>query len=161
LVPNRIHRPKRKIHAESARRFAAATEGSQAWPRETETDASSACWPSPSACLHDHTVPLACEDPWVTPSFERDSRVATAIEDVGCVSRPEHVAAAHLAGQRLIVSALCRALEDAAHLGQQVSPASGKFAEFGHRDGLLGLGEVALLSHRYKRGRLTVQLSPG
>ena len=31
----------------------------------------------------------------------------------------------------------------AAHLGQQVGPASGKFSEFGHRGGLLVLGEVS------------------
>jgi hypothetical protein len=48
-----------------------------------------------------------------------------------------------LPGERLIVPALGRALEDAGHLGQEVGPAAGKVAEFGHRGGLLALGEVA------------------
>ena len=39
--------------------------------------------------------------------------------------------------------ALGCALEDAGHLGQQVGPASGEFAEFGHRGGLLVRGEIA------------------
>ena len=48
-----------------------------------------------------------------------------------------------LAGQRLIVPALGRALEDAAHMGQQVGPACGNVAGFSHRGGLLVPGEVA------------------
>jgi hypothetical protein len=48
------------------------------------------------------------------------------------------------ASERLVVSALGCALEDAGHLGQQVGPACGEFAEFGHRGGFLVLGEVAL-----------------
>jgi hypothetical protein len=49
-----------------------------------------------------------------------------------------------LPGERLIGPARGRALEDAGHLGEQVGPACGEVAEFGHRGGLLVLGEVAL-----------------
>jgi hypothetical protein len=65
------------------------------------------------------------------------------LRDEGVVGSGESAQGGGLAGERLIVPALGRALEDAAHLGQQVGPASGKFAEFGHRGGLLVLGEVA------------------
>ena len=65
------------------------------------------------------------------------------LRDEGVVGSGEPAQGGGLAGERLIVPALCRALEDAAHLGQKVGPACGKVAEFSHRGGLLVLGEVA------------------
>jgi hypothetical protein len=65
------------------------------------------------------------------------------LRDEGVAGPGEPAQGGGLAGERLIVPALGRALEDAAHLGQQVGPARGKFAEFGHRGGLLVPGEVA------------------
>jgi hypothetical protein len=71
------------------------------------------------------------------PSFGGPSR------DEGVVGSGEPAQGGGLSGERLIVPALGGALEDSGHLGQQVGPAYGKFAEFGHRGGLLVLGEVA------------------
>jgi hypothetical protein len=65
------------------------------------------------------------------------------LRNEGVVGSGEPAQGGGLAGERLIVPALGRALEDAAHLGQQVGPASGKVAEFSHRGGLLVPGEVA------------------
>ena len=65
------------------------------------------------------------------------------LRNEGVVGSGEPAQGGGLAGERLIVPALCRALEDAAHLGQQVGPACGKFAELGHRGGLLVPGEAA------------------
>jgi hypothetical protein len=70
------------------------------------------------------------------PSFGGPSR------DEGVVGSGEPAQGGGLPGERLIVPALGRAFEDAGHLGQQVGPASGKVAEFGHCGGLLALGEV-------------------
>ena len=39
--------------------------------------ASSTCWPSPPAYLHDHITPLACEIPGAAHSTDRGSQVAT------------------------------------------------------------------------------------
>lgn len=63
--------------------------------------------------------------------------------DEGVVGSGEPAQGGGLAGQRLIVPALGRALEDTGHLGQRVGPACGEFAEVGHRGGLLVSGEVA------------------
>jgi hypothetical protein len=65
------------------------------------------------------------------------------LRDEGLVGSGEPAQGAGLTGERLIVPTLGRALEDAAHLGQQVGPAAGKVAEFSHRGGLLVAGEVA------------------
>src|SRR5690242_16836850 len=65
------------------------------------------------------------------------------LRNEGVVGSGESAHGGALAGERLIVPALGRALEDAAHLGQQVGPFSGKVAEFGHHGGLLVPGEVA------------------
>ena len=65
------------------------------------------------------------------------------LRDEGVVGSGEPAQGGGLAGERLIVLALGRALKDAAHLGQQVGPAAGEFAEFGYRGGLLVRGEVA------------------
>jgi hypothetical protein len=65
------------------------------------------------------------------------------LRDEGVVGPGEPAHGGGLAGERLIVPALGRALEDAAHLGQQVGPACGKVAESGHRGGLLVRGEIA------------------
>ena len=62
------------------------------------------------------------------------------LRDDGVVGSGEPAQGGGLAGERLIVSALGRALEDAGYLSQQVGPASGKVAEFGHRGGLLVFG---------------------
>jgi hypothetical protein len=71
------------------------------------------------------------------PSFGGPSR------DEGVVGSGEPAQGGGLSGERLVVPALGGALEDSGHLGQQVGPACGKFAEFGHRGGLLVPGEVA------------------
>ena len=65
------------------------------------------------------------------------------LRDEGVVGSGEPAQGGGLAGERLIVPALGRALEDAGHLGQQVGPACGEVAEFSHRGGLLVRGEVA------------------
>jgi len=65
------------------------------------------------------------------------------LRDEGVVGSGEPAQGGGLAGERLIVPARRRALEDAGHLGQQVGPACGKVAEFGHRGALLVPGEVA------------------
>ena len=79
---------------------------------------------------------LAC-GPGPAPSF------GGPLRDEGLVGSGEPAQGGGLAGERLIVPARCRALEDAAHHGQQVGPAAGKVAEFSHRGGLLVRGEVA------------------
>ena len=65
------------------------------------------------------------------------------LRDEGVVGSGEPAQGGGLAGERLIVPALGRALEDAGHLGQQVGPACGKVAEFSHRGGLLVRSEAA------------------
>ena len=65
------------------------------------------------------------------------------VRDEGVVGSGEPAQGGGLAGERLIVPARGGALEDAGYLGQQVGPACGEFAEFGHRGGLLVAGEVA------------------
>jgi hypothetical protein len=65
------------------------------------------------------------------------------LRDKGGLGSGQSAQGGGLAGERLIVPALGRALEDAGHLGQQVGPAAGEVAEFSHRGGLLVPGEVA------------------
>jgi hypothetical protein len=65
------------------------------------------------------------------------------LRDEGVVGSGEPAQGGGLAGERLIVPARGCAFEDVGHLGQQVGPACGKVAEFGHRGGLLVRGEVA------------------
>ena len=79
---------------------------------------------------------LAC-GPGPAPSF------GGPLRDEGGLGSGEPAQGGGLAGQRLIMPTLGCALEDAGHLGQQVGPAGGKLAEFGHRGGLLVAGEVA------------------
>ena len=65
------------------------------------------------------------------------------LRDEGVVGSGEPAQGGGLAGEQLIVPALGRALEDAGHLGQQVSPASRQRPDFGQRGRLLVLGERA------------------
>ncbi len=48
-----------------------------------------------------------------------------------------------LPGERLVQLSLGRTLEDPRDFGEQVGPAAGERAEFGHRGSLLVLGQVA------------------
>ncbi len=48
-----------------------------------------------------------------------------------------------LPGERLVQLSLGRAFEDPRDFGEQVGPAVGERAEFGHRGGLLVLGQLA------------------
>ncbi len=58
-----------------------------------------------------------------------------------------------LAGQRLVQLALGRALHDPAHLGQQVSPATGEPAQRSHRGGLFIRGQLAPLRVMFRLAR--------
>lgn len=73
------------------------------------------------------------------PSFGGPGR------DEGVVGSSEPAQGGGLAGERLIVSALGGAFEDAGHLGQQVGPADRERLELGYRGGLLAAGEFAPL----------------
>ena len=58
-----------------------------------------------------------------------------------------------LAGQRLVQLALGRALHDPAHLGPQVSPATGELAQRSHRGGLFIRGQLAPLRVMFRLAR--------
>jgi hypothetical protein len=71
------------------------------------------------------------------------SSLGDPLRDQGFVGSGEPAQPGGLAGERLIVSAFAGALEDPGDFGEQVGPAAGELAEFGHRGGLLVGGEVA------------------